>query len=206
MFCYFSSWIRIFHCILDQDRTTLKTIYQAAFRVHIQDMLYKSWQYANKISSFFSYAVVRNDTNNVVYGGDQKKKNTFYSATRNLNLRHRFSFLVSVQSNGLSHTTVDENPHLKFDSLIVLEAALTHPPSSPSELCQKGSQSTGAGQQPVTAWRAASHSAVNSRGFLREFYSFSVFPPLLQLKISCRVCMYSLWILKAMLFFHWMLS
>lgn len=63
--------------ILDQDRRTLKTMYQAAFRVHIQDMLYKSWQYANKISYFFSHAVVRKDTNNVVYGGDQKKKTPF---------------------------------------------------------------------------------------------------------------------------------
>lgn len=57
--------------------------------------------------------------------------------------------------------------------------------SSPCELCQKGSQSTGAGQQPMTAWQAASHSAMNGRGFLRECYSFSVFPPVLQLKIPC---------------------
>lgn len=78
--------------------------------------------------------------------------------------------------------------------------------SSPYKLCQKGSHSTGAGQQPGTAWQAASHSAMNWRGFLRECYSFSVFPPLLQLKMSCRVCMYSLWIPKAMLLFHWMLS
>lgn len=73
--------------------------------------------------------------------------------------------------------------------------------SSPYELCQNGSQSTGAGQQPVTAWQAASHSAVNWRGFLREFYHFSVFPPLLQLKISCRVCICNLRILKIMFSF-----
>lgn len=45
----------------------------------------------------------------------------------------------------------------------------------PYELRQKGSQSTGAGQQPVTAWRAASHSAMDWRGFPREFWSSSVF-------------------------------
>lgn len=52
-------------------------MYQAVFRVHIQDMLCKSWQYANKISYFFSHAVVKNDANSVVYGVDQKKKTPF---------------------------------------------------------------------------------------------------------------------------------
>lgn len=60
--------------------------------------------------------------------GWSEEEDTFYSATWNLNLRERFSFLVPSQSNGISHTTVDENPHLKFDSLMVLEAALTHLP------------------------------------------------------------------------------
>lgn len=54
------------------------------------------------------------------------------------------------------------------------------------ELWEKGSQSTSAGQQPVTAWRAASHSARDWRGFRREFYCSSLFPTLLQPKISCR--------------------
>jgi len=67
------------------------------------------------------------------------------------------------------------------------------------ELRQKGSQSTGAGPQPATAWRVASHSAMDWRGFLSEFQSMSVFPPLLQPKISHRVCTYSLRIRKVTL-------
>lgn len=108
--------------------TTLKTVYQAAFRVHIEDMLYKSWPYANKISYFFSHAVVRQQQC-CLWGWAEEKKTPFIELQQNLNLRKHFSFLVSSQSNGLSHTTVDENPHLKFDSLMVLEAALSHPPA-----------------------------------------------------------------------------
>lgn len=52
-------------------------MYHAAFREHIQDMLQKSWQYSNEISYFLSHAVVRKDTSNIVYWGDQKKKTPF---------------------------------------------------------------------------------------------------------------------------------
>lgn len=136
--------------------------------------------------------------------GWSEEEDTFYSATWNLNLRERFfPGSISEQRNFPHHSRWESTFKIWF---INGARSSINSSSSPYKLCQKGSHSTGAGQQPGTAWQAASHSAMNWRGFLRECYSFSVFPPLLQLKMSCRVCMYSLWIPKAMLLFHWMLS
>lgn len=177
-------------------------MYQAAFRVHIQDMLYKSWQYANKISYFFSCAVVRHQQ--CWFWGWSEEKDTFYSATQNLNLRERFSLLVSSQSNGLFHTTADENPHLKFGSLMVLEAALTHPPA-PTSCVRRGhrvlvlaSSQWQHGEQPAILLWTEGGSWGNFKVFLYfHLYCSSRSPA----EFAC-----TLWILKAMLLFHWMLS
>lgn len=123
----------------------------------------------------------------------------FYSPTRNLNLKRRFLFPGSFSSD------LQTFPHHcgsgSTFKIWFINAAWNIINSSfkPYELHQKGSQSTGAGQQPGTSWQTASHSAMDQRGFLREFESSSVFPPLLQPNISCRVCTYSLWIQKAIL-------
>lgn len=64
-------------------------------------------------------------------------KGTFYSPLWNINLRCFSSMLPSPQSHGPSHTTVGEDLHLKFDSLMLLETSLTHP-SCPMSCIRRG--------------------------------------------------------------------
>lgn len=142
-------------------------ILQAAFRVHIQDILYKTWQYNMLINSVISFypAVARKDT--TLYGGDGRKRYLLFTF-----VKYKFKmFLLHASFSSEPRTFPHHCGWGSTFKIWFINAAWNIINSSfmPYELHQKGSQSTGAGQQPVTAWRAASHSAMDWRGFLREF-------------------------------------